>query len=674
MPDDALPIRRPPTRVPPADVPGINGLLALTVGVVVVAALYLAREVLIPITLAVLLSFLLAPCVALLRRLRLGRVPSVLLAVLFSLCVILAVGGLIGTQVADLARDLPRYQTTIEQKAETIRDFAFGRMSDIMRGVGHQFERATRGQPPAASETPAPGTTIMAEPAPIPVEVHQPTSSPFEIVERILAPVLSPLSTTAIVFVFATFILLQREDLRNRLIRLFGSGDLHRTTAAMDDAAGRLSRYFLFQLAINLAFGVIVGTGLLIIGVPSPVLWGVLGALLRFVPYIGSFLAAALPLALAAAVDPGWSMVLWTAALYLVVEPVMGQVVEPLLYGHSTGLSPFAVVVAATFWTWLWGPIGLILSTPLTLLLVVLGRHAEPLEFLDVLLGDRPPLTPVENFYQRMLAGDPDEAQDQAELLLKERSLTSYYDEVALKGLQLAANDLQRGVVSAEQLERIKEVVQDLVQELADHEDKDPHPDAPAEEALPASAAERSLPKHPPPALVLPDREQLPAIWRGDAPVLCLAGRGPLDEAASSMLAQLLRKHGLGARVAPHQAAARGRIDTLDVTGVAMVCISYLEIRGNPSHLRYLLRRLHQRLPRVPVLVGLWPAEDEVLKDAQLRTTIGATYYTTTLHDAVQACLQAAQEAGGRTRVSEPPAAAEQHGPRAVEGSAREGA
>ena len=194
--------------------------------------------------------------------------------------------------------------------------------------------------------------------------------------------------------------------------------------------------------------------------------------LLRFVPYIGAPLAAILPLALAAAVSPGWSMVLWTAGLYAVTEAIMGQAVEPLLYGHSTGLSPFSVVVSATFWTWLWGPIGLILSTPLTLCLVVLGRHVERLEFLDVILGDRPALTPVESFYQRMLAGDPDEARDQAEVLLRDRPLSSYYDEVALKGLQLAANDAARGVLTEAQLEKIKASMQELIDDLDEYDDQ----------------------------------------------------------------------------------------------------------------------------------------------------------------------------------------------------------
>ena len=292
-----------------------------------------------------------------------------------------------------------------------------------------------------------------------------------------------------ITFVVLIFILLQREDLRDRMIRLFGSSDLHRTTAAMDDAARRLSRFYLTQLALNAAFGVWTSAGLWIIGVPSPVLWGILTALLRFVPYVGSFIAALLPIGLAAAVDPGWSMMLWTATLFIVSEPFMGHVVEPFVYGKSTGLSPFSVVVSAIFWTWLWGPIGLLIATPLTLCLVVLGRHVERLEFFDVLLGDRPALSPAENFYQRMLAGDPDEALEHAEQLLKERSLSSYYDEVALKGLQLAANDAARDVLAPAQIERIKEAIKGLVHDLGSVPDAEPPKEE--EEAEPVAAPHR---------------------------------------------------------------------------------------------------------------------------------------------------------------------------------------
>ena len=318
---------------------------------------------------------------------------------------------------------------------------------------------------------------------------------------------------------------------------------------------------------------------------------------------------------------------------------------KALLYGHSTGLSPFSVVVAAIFWSWLWGPIGLILSTPLTLCLVVMGRHIKRLEFLDILLGDRPALTPVESFYQRILAGDADEAQDHAEVLLKERSLSTYYDEVVLKSLQLAANDAQRGVVDHEQLDRIKSAVKIVVAGLGSHEDEDPPPDKGDKGAVGLSEAEEDLPRNPQPADVDPPGS-LPPGWRGPSAVLCIAGRGPLDEAAASMLLQLLAKHGLQGRLVGYGDVSREAIDNLDVTGVAMACISYLDISGSPAHLRYLMRRLRQKLPKgAPILVGLWPSEDSTLKDKAVQGEIGADYFTSSLGEAVTACVTAAEAA-----------------------------
>jgi predicted PurR-regulated permease PerM len=628
-----------PVQVSPPAGPDLVTLAMVALGVVVVAALYLAREVLIPITLAILLSFVLGPVVSLFRRLHLPRVPAVLLAVILALCIIATLGSVIGVQIASLAPDLPRYASTVGQKINAVQGFAVGQLSQIVARVGDRVGSKGEGQSTKADPT---ARSTEAGQNPIPVEVHQPNPGPLEIAQRVLAPILNPLETGLIVLIVSIFILLQREDLRDRLIRLFGASDLHKTTTALDEAAHRLSRYFLSQLAINAAFGVVIGVGLFLIGVPSPVLWGILGALLRFVPYIGSAIAAILPIALAAGVSPGWMMALETAALFLAVETLIGQFLEPLIYGHSTGLSPVSVVVAAIFWTWLWGPIGLILSTPLTLCLVILGRHVQRLEFLDVILGDRPALTPVENFYQRMLANDPDEALDQAELLLKERSLTAYYDEIALKALQLAANDAQRGVLNADQLERIKNGMRELVRDLSDHDNRDPSLEEQAEAAESGSQAEREIAKpSPPPAAV----EQLAPVWRTEAPVLCLAGRGTLDEAASAMLAQLLRKHHLGSRVAPHEAASREHIAALNIEGVAMVCISYLEISGSPAHLRYLVRRLRGRLPKgTPILVGLWRTEDEVLHDDALQSLVGGDHYTTSLREAVETCVRLAHE------------------------------
>ncbi len=617
--------RVPPDQPPVPPAPAIADRTAtdaftLQAGVVVIAALYLGREVLIPITLSVLLSFILVPIVEALRRIHLGRVPAVLLAMLVALGVISGFATVIGSQVAQLATDLPNYAQRIETKIDTVRRYTTGRLADLASKVGRQPEAPSKPDPKqldAAPAGPAPTANTSAQPA---VQASaQPSgnasgSSPLALAQRYLSPILSPLATLGIVVVVAIFILLQKDDLRDRLIRLFGATDIHRTTSALDDAGRRLSRYFLTQLAINASFGVVVGVGLFFIGVPNPVLWGIISALMRFVPYIGSFISAGLPLALAAAVEPGWSMTLWTAALYLVVELAVSQVIEPLLYGHSTGLSPFAVVVSAIFWSWLWGPIGLILSMPLTLCLVVLGAHVERLAFLEVMLGDRPALTPVESFYQRVLAGDADEAQDHAEAQLKSGSLSRYYDDVLLPGLKMAAADSERGVLKPGQLDRIRDTAIGLITELGSHAD-----------LVPEGKAEQS-PIAPP-------------VQHEDVMIMCLAGRGVLDDVASTALAQILGKHGLPARTVRHGAASRDAIATLDVIGVTMVCVSYLDLSGTPSNLRYLLNRLRRRLPGIPVLVGLWPTDDPTLTDENARTLLGAGYFATSMQDAVRDCL-----------------------------------
>jgi predicted PurR-regulated permease PerM len=650
MPDAVTRGAAPENEVPAAEAPTLGSLMTLAVAVVVVAALHFGQDVFLPIVIAVLLAFVLAPFVDFMRRLGLPRVPAVAIAVVVALGVVLMLGLTIGLQVGQLATDLPRYEHTIKDKISGAKEGILGRVSNLAKRLGDEIEKATE-EKPQARTGPAPFAESATDraPKPLPVEVRQPELTPVEIARRLLVPVLHPLAMIGITFVVVIFTLLQRQDLRDRMIRLFGSRDLHRTTLAMDEAALRLSRYYLTQLALNACFGLVTAMALWAIGVPSPILWGIFAAVMRFVPYVGAFIAALLPATLAAAVDPGWSMALLTVAFFLVAEPIMGHVIEPLVYGQSTGLSPFAVVVSAIFWTWLWGPVGLLIATPLTLCLVVLGRHVERLEFFDVLLGDRPALTPSENFYQRILAGDPDEAIEHAEQLLKERSISSYYDEVALKGLQLAAKDATRGVLTPPQVERIEDAIKGLVNDLAPFPDVEPPPAEKKDDVAGTPIAEKMVRKEAPVETEAPETLELPERWRGEAPIMCVAGRGPLDEAASTLLAQLLRKHGLGARVVPHEAVSRSNIIGLDVTGVAMVCVSYLEIRGSPAHLRYLIRRLRQKLPEALILVGLWSADDAVLTDEKLRTAVGADSYVTSLREALKACLEAARKAASET-------------------------
>ncbi|CAL8980351.1 AI-2 transport protein TqsA [Rhodoplanes serenus] len=660
---DRTPAQVAPAQVAPADSPTLAELLTLAVGVVVVAALYLGRDVLVPITLAVLLTFVLAPLVRALRFLRLGRVPAVIAAVLVALAVLTSIGAVIGAQIAGLAADLPRYESTIRNKIDVVRDQTVGRVTRLVAHLEQlrADDEADAPAPPNAREGTAPtGSQSPAAKAPAKngaaPESEGTTGIPsLDTLQRYVSPVLSPLATLGIVLVFVTFILLQKEDLRDRFIRLFGSRDLHRTTVALNEAGHRLSKFFLTQLALNTAFGVLVTAGLYLIGLPSPLLWGIVAGLCRFVPYVGAWVAAALPLAVAAAVDPGWSMVAWTAALFIITEPLMGQVVEPVAYGHSTGLSPVSVLIATVFWTWLWGPIGLILATPLTLCLVVLGRHVERLEFLDVLLGDRPALTATETFYQRMLAGDPDEVQDQAEALLKTRSLSAYYDEVALRGLALAASDVARGVLSPVRIRRIADEVCEVVEELDDYDDRAPRPATPEGEAspLPAEPSDEDAP----PGREAPPPEARSGAWASAAPVLCIAGASPLDEAATAMLAQLLGKHGLAARTLASDRLSRVHVASLDPAGIAFVCVSLIESTGHVARTRHMIRRLRRQLPGVPVLVGLWPAGERDDGGDSVRATIGADLYVSSLTEAVNACVDAATAAAVAAPAGSPAAA-----------------
>ncbi|MGC1923204.1 MAG: AI-2E family transporter [Pseudolabrys sp.] len=617
----------------------VKGVAAAVLAALIVATLYFGRDVFVPVALSILLSFVLAPLVHALQDFRVPRAISVIGVVLLAFSIIFVIGGVIATQMTQLAGELPRYESNMRAKIQSLRGTAAAnntleRAADVLQDLSKELNKPKE---PSSARTAAPTANSLPgqDARPIPVEVRQPPPTALESIAALISPLLHPLMTSGIVIIFVIFTLLQREDLRNRLIKLAGSHDLQKTTVALNDAAERLSRLFLSQLALNSAFGLVIGTGLWFIGVPSAVLWGILAGILRFVPYIGVFIAAVFPLLLAVAVDPGWSMLLWSAALFVIVEPLVGQVIEPLLYGRSTGLSPLAVVVSATFWTALWGPIGLVLATPLTICLVVLGRHVENLKFLEVMFGDRPALSPSELFYQRMLADDPAEALDNAEQFLKERPLAAYYDEVALKGLKLAQADLDRNALDTLHLQRIRDSVIELVRELDDHEDQ---PQKRVTQDVEAAAAVDSIEDPRVYDFPILAKDKLTTHWRGEAPVLCIAGRTGLDEAVAVMLAQILSKQGIGTRLEGVDVLSSANILRLETKGIVMVCVSFLNT-SSIAQMRFTIRRLRRKLPGVVIVLGSWNAEADstVLADA-----VKADGVALTLHDAVKLCLEEA--------------------------------
>lgn len=621
-----------------------DGTRTLTALAVIMAALYFGREILVPIALAILLSFVLAPMVRQLHKLGCGRVAPVFITVVFAFVVIASLGGLIATQVRDLATDLPRYEVTVGHKLQTLRGMFTGgglqRVEDVMARLGRSLNRVQQPEAEEGRNAAAPGPkdgrteSDLPRPAPLPVEIVQASPNSIDTITRFAAPLLHPIATAGIVLVFVVFILLQRADLRNRAIRLFGATDLQRTTAAIDDGAKRLSRYLLVQCVINAGAGLLIGVALWTIGVPSPVLLGIVFACARFVPYVGAVLGAVLPIMLAAAADPGWSMVAWTMGVVFLSEAVIGQGVEPFAFGHNTGLSPIAVVIAATFWTVLWGPVGLFLSTPLTVCLVVLGRHVEHLAFLDVLLGDQPPLSPSELFYQRMLARDPIEASDQARRCLADMSVADYYDNVVVPALLLAQDDVDQDRLDLDRQVEIAEAAMEVIEDLEDED----HAEEQSKfrrrfwrfgRKLGEGDEEAKAPMSP--EDLLP--ETVPERFRAPGSVLCVGARGPLDDVTAAMLAQVFQSHDVGAAMASHASLTKTAIEKLDVGSASLICVSALD-GGSAAFLRFVLRRLRRRAPQAQILVGAWwrrdgrrDSDEEIdaaVKDAKVATFVDA--------------------------------------------------
>ena len=657
-----------PARTPIASpaIPGSAMELAV-VGFIIVLALYFGQVVLVPLALAVILSFVLAPAVRLLRRWGISNSIAVCFVVACAFAVIFGIGAVIAQQIGSLAQEIPRYQLTLRDKVKSLKDYtsvsggAFEQASDTLKDLQHELEKRASPTPPGVAVVPQltlrPPATDGPTVRKIPVEVYAPEPTPFDQLQSIIGIVIAPLATTGLIILFVLFLLMRREDVRDRAIRLVGTHDLEKSTSAMDDAGYRLGRYFLTLTAINAAFGIIIGLGLWMIGVPSPILWGVLAMLMRFVPFIGSIIAAAFPLLLAAAVDPGWSMFLMTLALYLIAEPIMGNVVEPVVQGQSTGLSPLAIILSAAFWTLLWGPIGLLLAIPLTVVLVVLGRHVERLEFLSVLLGDTPPLSPPERFYQRMLAGDPAEAVEQAERMIKERPLIEYYDDVVIEGLRLAQADADREALDAERLPDLRETAAIVIDTLSEY---DFLPTKRAKSAPDEASSEPDVEaidyaKMLDPSAVDPD-------WRSARAILCIGARTPLDDTAALVLAQLLNKCGLGATVISQSKIKHGALPEEEVEGVRLICVSALDAKERSSYTRFLVRRLKRSAPDARVLGCFWKLDPDERHDKEIVASIAVDAAAYSVKDALEFCLQAASsnlggsdEDEGDEKVARPP-------------------
>lgn len=660
----------------------------------IVGTLFALRDILIPLTLAAFLSFVLAPLVTRLKRWRVPKGLAVPMVVLAAFAGLGLLGYVFANQVGQLAAELPSYRSTLHHKLSELRGKSAGKSAiegavEVVQGLVKELNvKEPQTPPPPVVGTQGLGPqTVNAGPVVPPPPIAVPRSAPLggvsaqitpekplpvEIVDQkgpigtlsaLIAPLLHPLATSLMIVIFVAFILAQREDLRNRFVKLVGGRDLPRTTAAIDDAVKRLSRLFSMQLLLNATFGVVIGVGLWLIGVPNSLLWGVLAAVMRFVPYIGAFISAALPLALAIAVDPGWSMAIMVALLFVVVEPLVGHVLEPLVLGRSTGLSPIAVVVSATFWTWLWGPVGLIMATPLTVCLVVLGKHIEGLRFLDTLLGDKPALTQAELFYQRMLVGDPIETMTQIETFSSKGGLLDYYDDVAFAGLRMAQHDLDRAMLDGARARRVRATVQEMFDglqaDIAQAESrKDDAPDATDEDhahrsradvvAEIAAESKAETPKRDAARktdgdksetagrrMVRLDAEDLAPDWRGDAPVLVIGGRTALDEAAAIPLADALTRSGVKARYLPAETLRGAGVNQIPTEGVRMIVLSFLD-DSSESAMRFAARRVKVKAPGARVVLGVWAEPDEAIDRARLKEKTQVDFIATTAREAHQ--------------------------------------
>jgi predicted PurR-regulated permease PerM len=588
------------------------GLWTISLTAFVVATLYVARDLLMPLALAALLTFLLAPLVTRLER-WLGRIASVLLVVALILAATGAAGWVLTRQLVDLAAHLPDYKENIQGKLRSLKLPTGGRFrtfSDTLEELKKDLPGATTGDIAQAPGDPA--TAALAapsrRPAVAPYVIDTSRATLFQLVQAIIAPLIGPFGTAALVLLLVIFMLLKREDLRSRLIRLIGQGRIGATTRAMDDAAARVTRYLLMQLVVNVTYGIPVAIGLYFIGVPNAVLWGASAAVLRFIPYVGPWIGAVIPIALSLAVSPGWLMPLLTLGLFVVLELLSNNVMEPWLYGSSTGVSPIALIIAALCWTWLWGPVGLVLATPMTVCLVVMGRHIPRLSFLSVVLSDEEALTPAEDCYYRLLSVGEQDEMELVEAYLKAHSLTALYDSVLIPVITAVEIDHRLELLDDGQRTLVEESLRDIVEDLG---------------------ARPPAPSGIDPSRVGPADTSAPACR-----VYCLPARADRDELAGAMLAQLLQQHGFEAHSAPTGLDIDELIGLVEKAHADVVCISVVA-PSTVLHARYLCLKLRALLPKQRIVVGLWGATENVTDAARRVRDSGADEVVITLADAV---------------------------------------
>jgi predicted PurR-regulated permease PerM len=575
-----------------------------------IATIYLGRQIFIPLALALVLSFLLSPLVGLLERIRVGRVPAVLVVMTLGFALTAGVGWEVAGQLLDITGHIRDYKSNLQETIRSLRPPTSGALGQATAAVRELNKELATAPMPATAHAPNEPGGAARPTHPIAVQVTAPPTNLVQDVSALLGPLAGPLETAAIVVIFTAFMLIKREDLRNRLIRLGGHGQLTVMTQALDDATRRLSRYLLLQFLVNTGYGVLFGIGLYFIRIPHALLWGILAALLRLVPYIGTLIATAFPVAMALAVFPGGKHALLIVGMFLVLELIVSNIIEPWLYGVHTGISSLAILVAAVFWSILWGPVGLILSTPLTVCLMLVGRYVPQLSFLEILLGDEPVLTPREHFYQRLLAMDQEEARNIAQAQLQDKSLESLYETVLIPALRLAEEDRHTDALADRTREFISQSTRELIDDLSEHVVRQGSEKEATRGRLGSSDT---------------------GIGRTD--IVCVPARDEADELVGMMFTQILEQAGYCATN-----LAIGTVDDMleqvKQGDFKIACVSALTPFA-VGQARSLCKRLRAAFPELVIVLGLWEFAGGAPRAQERVGTNVANAVATTLSEAL---------------------------------------